>query len=485
MELANIGYNEAEQQVLFMDKRYSLVPFLDRGGHMNNSFTEGKILGPLLKFAIPVVLALILQSLYGAVDLLVVGQFATSADVSAVSTGSQIMSTITNVIAGLSMGTTILLGQLIGEGNKKEAGKAMGASIVFFMIVAILFSILMLLNINGICHVMNAPEEAFSMTEEYVGICSAGLIFITAYNVLGSLFRGIGNSKLPLISVAIAAVINIFGDLLLVSVFHMGAAGAAIATVASQAISVIISIVIVSRIALPFEFHKTFIRFEGTITKKIFNFGFPLALSDLLVGLSFLVIVALVNQFGVIVSAGVGVAEKVCAFIMLVPSAFGQSMAAFVAQNYGARKMDRAHKGLRYGILVSLAIGAVMAYASFFHGDVLCGLFSNDASVIAAGWEYLKAYSIDCFLTAIFFNMSGYFNGCGYTKFVMAENLMGALIMRVPVSYLMSLIRPVNIFFIGLATPASSLLQVILCIIYMLFVASKKEKALIETMPTV
>ena len=327
----------------------------------NTSFTEGKILGPLLKFAVPVVVALILQSLYGAVDLLVVGQFATSADVSAVSTGSQIMSTITNVIAGLSMGTTILLGQQIGEGKKEEAGKSMGASIVFFGLVAVILSAVMLLNISRISSIMNAPEEAFAMTEKYIGICSAGLVFIIAYNVLGSLFRGIGNSQLPPLSVAIAAGINILGDLLLVAFFHLGAAGAAIATVASQGIAVIISAIIVSKIELPFAFHKSDIRFDSYITKKVFGFGFPLALADFLVGLSFLVIVALVNQFGVIVSAGVGVAEKVCGFIMLVPSAFSQSMAAFVAQNYGARKMDRAHQGLRYGIVVSFGIGVVMA----------------------------------------------------------------------------------------------------------------------------
>lgn len=446
---------------------------------MQNSFTEGKILGPLLKFTIPVVLALVLQSLYGAVDLLVVGQFATSADVSAVSTGSQIMSTITNVIAGLSMGTTILLGQLIGEDKKREAGQAMGASIVFFIIVAILFSILMLVNVTGICTIMNAPEEAFDMTKQYVAICSAGMIFIVAYNVLGSLFRGIGNSRLPLVSVAIAAVINIFGDLFLVSVMHMGAAGAAIATVTSQGIAVLISIFIVTKIQLPFAFEKNDIRFDKSITKKVFNFGFPLALSDLLVGLSFLVIVAIVNQFGVIASAGVGVAEKVCAFIMLVPSAFGQSMAAFVAQNYGAKKLDRAHLGLRYGLIVSFVLALLMAYMSYFHGDVLCGLFSNDAEVVAAGWEYLKAYAIDCFFTAIFFNMGGFFNGCGYTKFVMAENLIGALCFRVPVSYLMSLIRPVRIFYIGLATPCSSLAQVVMCVLYMQLVAKKKEKELL------
>jgi putative MATE family efflux protein len=445
-----------------------------------STFTEGKILGPLMKFAVPVILALILQSLYGAVDLLVVGQFSTSADVSAVSTGSQIMQTITNIIAGLSMGTTILLGQQIGEGRSEDAGKTTGASVVFFAIAAVVFSAVMLLNIEKIATIMNAPAEAYKSTCDYLRICSWGLIFITAYNLLGSLFRGLGNSRLPLFSVAVAAVINIFGDLFCVCVLHMGAAGAALATVASQAVSVVISLFIIMKMDLPFEFGWKDIRFDGRIIQKVFGFGSPLALSELLVGVSFLIIVSIVNTLGVIASAGVGVAEKVCAFIMLVPSAFGQSMAAFTAQNYGARKMDRAHKGLLYGILVSLTVGTVMAWLSFFHGDVLCGIFSKDPEVIAAGWQYLRAYSIDCFLTSVFFVWNGYYNGCGETRFVMVQSVLGAFGVRVPVSYFMAKVRPVSIFKIGLATPASSLLQVILCIVFMGTIMKKKEEKLLE-----
>ena len=445
-----------------------------------SSFTEGKILEPLLKFAIPVVIAMILQSLYGAVDLLVVGQFASSADVSAVATGSQVLGTLTNIIAGLSMGTTILLGQQIGEGKPKDAGHTMGASVIFFAIVAVICSACMLLNVENIANLMKAPAEAYSATCDYIRICSWGMIFVVAYNLLGSLFRGLGNSKIPLIAVAVAAVINIFGDLYLVSVLHMGAAGAALATVASQGISVGISLIIILKIKLPFTITKQDIRFVQKINNKIIHFGFPLALADALVGASFLIIMAIVNSLGVIPSAGVGVAEKVCAFIMLVPSAFGQSMAAFVAQNYGARKLDRAHKALRYGIAVSLCIGTVMAWASFFCGDVLCGIFSKDPDVIAAGWQYLRSYSIDCFLTSIFFSMNGYFNGCGETKFVMAQSIIGAFCVRVPVSYFMSKIQPVSLFRIGLATPASSLLQVILCLIYMYAVALPKEKRYLQ-----
>jgi len=442
----------------------------------NGSFTEGKILEPLMKFAIPVILAMILQSLYGAVDLLVVGQYASSADVSAVATGSQVLGTLTNIIAGLSMGTTILLGQQIGEKKPKDAGHTMGASVIFFGIVAVVCSVVMLVNVNNIANIMQAPAEAYSATCDYIRICSWGMLFVVAYNLLGSLFRGLGNSKIPLIAVAVAAVINIFGDLYFVAVLHMGAAGAALATVASQGISVAISLIIILKIKLPFTVTKQDIRFEQKINNRIIHFGFPLALADALVGASFLIIMAIVNSLGVIPSAGVGVAEKVCAFIMLVPSAFGQSMAAFVAQNYGAKKLERAHKALRYGIAVSLGIGTVMAWASFFHGDILCGIFSKDPEVISAGWQYLRSYSIDCFLTSIFFCMNGYFNGCGNTRFVMAQSIIGAFCVRVPVSYFMSKIQPVSLFKIGLATPASSLLQVILCLFYMHFVAKPKEK---------
>lgn len=445
-----------------------------------SSFTEGKIFGPLIKFMVPVVLALFLQSLYGAVDLLVVGQYATSADVSAVSTGSQIMTTLTNAIAGLAMGTTILIGQLLGEEKKDQAGKAVGSSIVFFAILAIILTIITLFNVKGIATIMNAPAEAFDATCDYIRICCAGLIFIISYNLLGSLFRGLGNSKVPLMTVAIAAVINIFGDIALVDGLGMGAAGAAYATVASQGVSVLLSLLFIRKMELPFSFHRSDIKFDKYLIGKVINFGFPIALADTLVGLSFLIIIAFVNALGVTASAGVGVAEKVCGFIMLVPSAFSQSMSAFVAQNYGAQKMDRAHKGLRYGVILSLVVGLFMAYLSFFHGNLLCGIFSKDPEVVAQGSEYLKAYGIDCILTPFFFCYVGFFNGCGYTKFVMAQGMIGAFCVRVPISYIMSKIQPVSLFRVGLATPCSSVVQLLLCLGYMQLVAKKKEQNLQE-----
>ena len=434
----------------------------------SGNFTEGKILGPLIKFTVPVILALLLQSLYGAVDLLIAGHYAASADVSAVSTGAQIMQTITGVIAGLSMGTTILLGQLIGEGKTKEAGKAIGASIIFFIFAALVFSVLMLCNTSSIASLMNAPEEAFAGTCSYIRICSAGLIFITAYNVLGSLFRGIGNSRLPLVSVAIAAVFNIFGDILMVKYMHLGAAGAAYATVAAQAFSVLISLLIIRKIELPFAFGRKDIGLHMSYIKRIVGFGAPLAFSDLLVGLSFLVILSIVNSLGLLASAGVGVAEKVCAFIMLIPSAFSQSMATFVAQNFGAGKMKRAVQGLKYGMAVSFAIGCVMAYLSFFHGSLLCDIFTTDKEVAYAGWQYLKAYAIDTLLTSFVFCLTGFFNGCGFTRFVMAQSLACAFLARIPYAWLMSKVTS-NLFVIGLASPVASVLGILLLAGYLIY----------------
>ena len=441
------------------------------------NFTRGPILGPLLKFAVPVIAAMFLQSLYGAVDLMIVGQYAESADVSAVSTGTQIMQTVTSVIAGLAMGMTILIGQKIGEEKPDEAGKAVGTGIVFFAALAVVLSVVMVWNTKGIASLMHAPAEAMDATCGYIRICSMGLLFIVAYNLLGALFRGIGNSRIPLISVAIAAVCNVAGDLLLVRGMHMGASGAALATVISQGISVVLSFLVIRRIHMSFTLRMKDIRYDASVTGRILHFGIPIALMDFLVGLSFLVILAIVNSLGLEASAGVGVAEKVCAFIMLIPSAFGQSMASFVAQNYGAGKMDRAYAALRYGILTSFAVGCVMGWLSFFHGDILCSIFTKDPAVMMQGWQYLKAYAIDCLLTAFIFCYIGYFNGCGYTRFVMIQGIIGAFCVRIPVSWLMSRVLPVSLFRIGLATPASSLVQTILFVIYLHVVIPRRNNA--------
>lgn len=437
-------------------------------------FTEGRILPQLLSFAFPVLLALFLQAMYGAVDLLVVGQFASSVDVSAVSTGSQIMHSITTVITGLAMGITILVGQKIGEKRPDEAGIVIGNGICLFGVLALIITVVMVAGSEVAATIMHAPEEAYEQTVAYIRICSAGTVFIVAYNLLGSIFRGIGDSKMPLITVAIACVVNIVGDLFFVSVVHLGAAGAAIATVMAQAVSVLLSLLIIRKRALPFTFQRSDIRFGKKNIVKILTLGTPIAFQELLVGISFLVIIAIVNSMGVIASAGVGVAEKLCGFIMLVPSSFMQSMSAFVAQNMGAKKPERANKALVCGIGTSVLAGCLLFYLGFFHGDLLSAIFSKDAEVIAASADYLKAYAIDCLFTAFMFCFVGYFNGCGQTFFVMLQGIIGAFCVRIPVAFLISHMADVTLFRLGLATPCSTIVQIVLCVGY--FMISKRKK---------
>lgn len=442
------------------------------------NFSKGPIFGPLVRFALPILLALFLQTMYGAVDMMVVGQFATAADVSAVSTASWLMQLVTAFVVGIAVGTTVLLGRRLGEGNAAESGKIVGASIALFAILGITLTVLMELLAVPLVRIMQTPPEAVDAALDYMRICSAGTVFIVAYNVLGSVFRGIGNSRIPLMAVAFACVFNIAGDYLLVGVFHMAAAGAAIATVAAQALSVLFSFLIIRRQKLPFSFEKSDVKADPTRMGAVLRLGFPIALQDVLVSISFLAITAIVNTLGVTVSAGVGVAEKLCGFIMLVPSAFSQAMSSFVAQNMGAGEPQRARRGLVYGIAASLAVGIVMAYFTFFHGDLLAGLFvsGKDPAVIAAAAEYLKAYAIDCLFVSFLFCLIGYFNGCGKTAFVMVQGIVGAFGVRVPVSFLMSKRVPVSLFHIGLATPCSSVVQILLCGAYFLLLARAAKR---------
>lgn len=448
---------------------------MDKRKQQNLLFTEGPVLAPLLRFALPVLFALLLQAMYGGTDLLIVGQFASAADVSAVSTGSQVMQSVTSVITGLAMGTTILLGQKMGQKQEEEAGDVIGGSICLFAVVAAVTTLVMVAGAPALSRIMHAPEEAFDKTSSYVRICSAGSGFIIAYNVLGSVFRGIGDSKTPLLAVFIACVFNIVGDLFFVAVLGMASRGAALATVMAQGVSVILSLLIIRRRQLPFAFSRANIRFRKNLIRKILVLGFPIALQDFLVSVSFLVIIAIINGLGVIASAGVGVAEKLCTFILMMPSAFSQSMSAFVAQNFGAGKMDRAKRGMVCGMAVSFGFGLLLSYLSFFHGALLTGIFAKDSQIVLAGADYLRAYAIDTLLVSFLFCFTGYFNGCGRTAFVMIQGIMGAFCVRIPMSYFMSRQPDASLFQVGLAIPMSTVVQILVCVIY--FARSQRQSA--------
>ena len=428
-----------------------------------NDFTRGAILGPLLQFVAPMFFTLFLLSMYSAVDLLIVGQFADAVSVSAVSTGSQLMMCVMTLISAFAMGTTIHLGHVIGRGDTQKIPSVIGTNIALFGAAGIFLSLVFPLLAGAATDLMQTPSEARADTVLYLTICGAGSLPLVAYTLLCSIFRGMGDSRTPLVTVAIACVINILADLYLVASLDMGAKGAAIATVAAQAASVVISCAMLRKHPRLGDLRRRHVRFNRAVIRRVVSLGAPIAVQDVLVNFSFLVILGIINQLGLVASAGGGVAEKICFFIMLVPVAFMDSISVFVAQNVGARKPDRARKSLLYGIAVSTAFGVVMFFFSFFHGDVLAAIFTSEPPVIAAAVDYLKAYAMDCLLTCFLFCFIGYFSGLGMTRFVMIQGLVGAFLVRIPVSLYMSQQEWATLFHIGLAMPCATVVQIALC----------------------
>lgn len=442
-----------------------------------NNFTEGNILKKLSLFMLPVLGALILQAAYSAVDLLVVGRFGSTAGLSAVSTGSQLMNLVTFMVTQLAMGATVLIARYLGEKKPERIGAVLGGATVVFAILATVLFVLLVFFAHPIAVLMQAPSEALGLTTRYVRICGMGIFFIVAYNMLAAIFRGLGDSKSPLLFVLVACLINIAGDLLFVAGFKMDAAGAAIATVMAQAVSVVLAIVILLKKDLPFTLKKSDFRLNPQC-RKFLQVGLPLALQEVLTQASFLALCAFVNRLGLTASSGYGVASKIVSFAMLIPSALMQSMASFVAQNVGASKPKRAKQAMFTGMGIGLVFGCAVFALVMLKGDVLAGIFSTDAEVVQKGFEYLKGFAPETILTAILFSMLGYFNGNNKTVFVMIQGLVQTLLVRLPMSYLMSIQPNASLTKIGLAAPVSTLVGVLLNTAFYLYFTHSQQKEL-------
>ncbi|MBR4881493.1 MAG: MATE family efflux transporter [Clostridia bacterium] len=436
-------------------------------------FTEGSIPKKLIAFMLPVLGALVLQAMYGAVDLLIVGKFGTPEGISAVSTGSNIINLFTFTIAGLTMGMTVIIGQYIGEKKADRIGKIIGGALSVFILLTVIFTAFVVLGADMLTSLMRAPKEAHALTAQYVMICGGGLIFIFAYNIISGIFRGMGNSRLPLLFVAIACVVNIIGDLLFVAVLDMNVAGAALATVGAQTVSVILSLIIIKRQKLPFKFSLKDIRFCEE-TKKVLRVGLPISLQDILTNVSFLVICALINNISLAASSGYGIAQKVISFIMLIPSSLMQSMSAFISQNIGAKQYKRAKKSMYCGMGMGASVGVVIFVLIFFFGSLPSSLFSDNAEYIAESAAYLRGFAIDTVITCVLFSFMGYFNGSGRTLFVMIQGITSAFLIRIPASYLMSLGDNPSLAKIGFAVPISTVFGIIVCSIYYIYLNKKQ-----------
>lgn len=424
-------------------------------------FTQGNILKKLVAFMMPILGALILQAAYGAVDLLVVGRFGSTSGLSAVSTGSQVLNLVTFVVIQFAMGITVLIARYLGEKRPERIGAVIGGGAVVFTMMSVALFIAMVGFARPISVLMQAPAEAVDLTASYVRICGAGILFIVAYNLLSAIFRGLGDSKSPLLFVLVACIVNIIGDLILVAGLHMDAAGAAIATVTAQALSVVFAVMLLLKKDLPFAITKKDFRLNPQC-RKFLKIGLPLALQEFLTQISFLALCAFVNRLGLEASSGYGVACKIVNFAMLVPSSLMQSMASFVSQNIGAGKKKRAKQSMFTGIGVGLAVGCVVFVLVLFKGDVLCSAFSTDAAVIQNGFAYLKGFAPETLVTAILFSMVGYFNGNNKTVWVMTQGLIQTLLVRLPLAYFMSIQPNASLTKIGLAAPVATTVGIVL-----------------------
>lgn len=445
---------------------------------MNNSksdFTQGSILGKLLPFMVPILGALILQAAYGAVDLLVVGRFGTTSGLSAVSTGSQVLNFVTFVITQFAMGVTVIIARYIGEKKQKLIGSVIGGSAVIFVIVSAVLFVVMICFARPIAVIMQAPAEAVALTSVYVRICGAGIFFIVAYNLLSAIFRGLGDSKSPLIFVAVACIINIAGDLILVAGLHMDAAGAAIATVFAQAVSVVFALILLFKRNLPFTITRKDFHINEHC-KRAFKTGLPLALQECLTQMSFLALCAFVNRLGLEASSGYGVACKIVNFAMLIPSSLMQSMASFVSQNVGAGNEKRAKQSMFTGIGVGLVIGFVVFLIVMFKGDILTGIFTTDSVVVEKGYDYLRGFALESIATAVLFSIIGYFNGHDKSLWVMIQGLAQTLLVRLPLAYYMSIQPDASLTKIGFAAPTATIFGIILNVIFFIWMNRKAKQ---------
>lgn len=443
-------------------------------------FTTGSIFQKLIGFMIPILGALILQTMYGAVDILVVGWFGTKESISAVSTGSSLINMVVFVLNGLAMGVTVLMGRYIGERKEHLLGRVIGGAVFAFTAIALIMTVILLAGASGLAQLMQTPEAAMDKTMIYIRICGGGIIFIIGYNLVSSIFRGLGNARLPLIFVGIACVINVFADLLFVAVFHWDVAGAALATVMAQALSLVMSLLVCRKISLPFTLHLSDICFNEEV-RPMLLLGFPIAFQELLTQITFMCLLAFVNGMGtteeirLASSSGYGIANKLTAIVMLVPSALMQSMSSFIAQNVGAGKEKRSQKAMGYGMLIGGMIGIVMTSAALFAGQPLASLFTENISYRIKAAEYLQGFALEAIVTSILFSFIGYYNGHNQTLFVLLQGVAQSFLVRLPMAFAMSRLFPDSLVYIGSVAPTATVFGILINFIFFLYFTRKRS----------
>lgn len=443
---------------------------------MERDLTKGSVFQNIIVFSLPYLLSYFLQTLYGMADLFIVGQFHGVDSITAVSVGSQVMHMLTVMIVGLAMGATVTIGKAVGARQPEKVSITVGNTIVIFMGLSVVIMLLLLLLVKPIVAAVSTPQEAVSGTIMYLMVCFIGIPFITAYNIIGSIFRGLGDSKSPMYFIAVACVANILLDYLFIGAFHLGAMGAALGTTLAQMVSVIVALTIIVKRKTGILLQKGDFKLQPDIIGQILKIGIPIAVQDGFIQIAFMVITVIANQRGLNDAAAVGIVEKIIGVVFLVPSTLLSAVSALSAQNIGAGKHERAEATLRYAIIMAAAFGLVISVIVQFTGSSIVGIFTEDRQVILLGNQYLKAYIWDCMFAGIHFSFSGYFCACGLSGISFLHNALAIVLVRVPGAFLASKYFADTLYPMGMAAPAGSLLSVIVCVIAFIWI-KKTSKA--------
>lgn len=442
---------------------------------MERDLTSGSVFKTVVYFSLPYLLSYFLQTLYGMADLFIVGQFGGVSSTTAVSIGSQIMHMLTVMIVGLAMGSTVMIGRSVGAKNTRQAAECIGNTVTMFMGIAIVLMAGLLLLVRPIVGIMSTPAEAVEGTVRYLTICFIGIPFITAYNIISSIFRGMGDSKSPMYFIAVACVANIGLDYLFIGCLGFDAAGAALGTTISQAISVIVSLVVIVK-RRSIQLRKSDFRPKRMTMKNILKVGVPVCLQDGFIQVSFVAITIFANQRGLTDAAAVGIVEKIISILFLVPSSMMSTISALAAQNIGAGKHDRAKQTLKYVLMITVAYGAVAAFIVQFVAVPFVGLFTSDHAVALSGAGYLRSYAVDCIFAGIHFCLSGYFYAYGLSVVSFIHNSISIVCARIPLSYFASIHFKDTLFPMGCAAPAGSLISVAICVGVFIWLERHKDR---------
>lgn len=440
---------------------------------MNMDLLTGNPAKRLVAFTWPFLLASFLQTFYGMADLLIIGAFGSTANVSAVSIGSQFMHMVTVVIIGLAVGITVKIGNDLGRREYQRISKLLGAALQLFSFLCLCFMLLLLLNTQSIVSILQTPLQAYEGCQSYLQICFIGLPFIMAYNVFSSIFRGLGDSKSPMVLVGIAALINIVLDFIFIGSLHLSVIGAALATVIAQAFSSLAALWLLKRKNWGFDLYFKWDTPDFALMKELLYLGGPVALQDGSVQISFLIITMIANSRGLIFATAVGVSEKFISFLFLVPSSFLSSLSAFTAQNMGAKKEARADKALKAALIICCSYASICMVLCWLIPEFFISWFSRDPAVIQAGGQYLTSYGTDTLFAGIHFCFSGYFVGRQKPLISFIHNIISAFCIRIPGAWLTSQLFPNSLIPMGAAIVLGSFVSVLICLGYYIWLQKK------------